>query len=69
MNGRFLLYLDQYGQTFTACTVKELRKKVGGGRVSKIYRDTPDGAIAHVGYAIGSHWLTMYEPLELPANL
>ena len=39
MNGKRLLYIDQYGDTFFASTVKELREKVGGGRISKMYQE------------------------------
>ena len=69
MNGKRYLYLDQYGQRFYASTVKELREQIGmgGSKVSKMYNDTKDGRTIHVGYVVGSHWLTMYAPVELPA--
>lgn len=62
MNGKHLLYIDQYGNKFFASTVKELREKVGGGRISKMYLDTASGEVLHVGYVIGQHWLTAYAP-------
>lgn len=62
MNGKHLLYIDQYGNKFFASTVKELREKVGGGRISKMYLDTASGKVLHVGYVIGQHWLTAYAP-------
>lgn len=68
MNGKRLLYIDQYGNTFFASTVKELREKVGGGRISKMYQDTAGGEVLHVGYVIGQHWLSMYAPYTKPAT-
>ena len=59
-----LLYIDQYGNRFWAKTVRELRQNVGGGRVSKMYRDKRDGRTVHVGYVIGQHWLSAYSPVE-----
>ena len=69
MNGKQTLYFDQWGNRFWAKTVKELRRKIegGGSRVGKMYRDKKDGSIVHVGYVIGSHWLTAYRPVEIPA--
>lgn len=69
MNGKLLLYIDQYGTKFWAKTVTELREQIGmgGSRVSKMYRDKTDGRIMHVGYVIGGHWLTAYAPVEIPA--
>ena len=66
MNGKTILYIDQYGNNFWAKTVRELREQVRGA-CSKMYRDKADGSIMHVGYVIGQHWLTMYAPVELPA--
>lgn len=59
------LYIDQYGNRFYAGTVKELRSKIGmgGSRVSKMYQNTKQGGIVHVGYVIGGHWLTCYLPM------
>ncbi len=62
------LYIDQYGNKFYARTVKELREKIGGGTVSKMYcdgsKDFP--GVFHVGYVIGSHWLTAFTPMRNP---
>lgn len=60
------LYLDQYGNQFTADTVKELRQQIPG-RCSKMYIDRKDGSALHIGYVIGQHWLTMYQRVEVPA--
>lgn len=69
MNGKLLLYIDQYGSRFWARTVAELRKQIGmgGSRVLKMYVDKKDGRTVHIGYVIGEHWLTAYAPVELPA--
>jgi hypothetical protein len=65
MKGHFTLFLDQYGNRFYSRTVRELREQVPG-RLSKMYRDTTSGT-RHVGYVIGQHWLTAFQPVELPA--
>lgn len=61
------LWLDQYGQHIFARTVKELREKSGGGRVSKQYVDRKDGTVLHVGYVIGSRWFTRFARVEVQA--
>ena len=67
MNGNITLYLDQWGNRFTSRTVRELREQIGGGRISKMFRDKRDGSTVHVGYVVGAHWLTAFKPIELPA--
>ena len=67
MNGKPTLYLDQYGNKWFARTVKELRGRIGGGRVSKMYRDTKDGRPVHVGYVVGQHWCEAFQPVRNPA--
>ena len=67
MNGRTILYIDQYGSKFWAKSVKALIEQVGGGRVSKMFCDKEDGRTVHTGYVIGSHWLSAFSPVELPA--
>ena len=64
-----LLYIDQFGNSFWAQTVKELRQQIGNGksRISKIYCDKTDGRTVHVGYVIGQHWLSAYARVEKPA--
>lgn len=66
MNGKLTLYRDQHGNCFYAKTLRELRGKIGmgGSRVSKMYVDTKDGRVLHVGYVIGSHWLTAFQRVE-----
>ena len=65
MNGKFTLYVDQYSNMFQASTCVELRKQIGSGgcNVTKMYADTPTGESKHVGYVIGGHWLTAYQPI------
>lgn len=60
------LFIDQYGERFFACTVKDLRDQVGGGRCQRMFRDKASGPPVHVGYVIGHHWLTEYAPVERP---
>ena len=69
MNGKIMLYVDQYGNTFYASTVKELRNQIGMGgcRVNKMYNDKKTGETVHTGYVIGEHWLTAFAPVENPA--
>ena len=61
------LFIDQHGAPVWARTVKELREKCGGGRVSKMYVDKKDGRTVHTGYVVGSRWFTRYAPVEQPA--
>lgn len=66
MNGKPILYLDQYGNRWHARTVADLRRQIGG-RASKMFRDKADGSTVHCGYVVGGHWCTAYAPLELAA--
>jgi hypothetical protein len=65
MNGKLMLYIDQYGQPIWARTVRELRSKCGGGRVFKIYcdRSNPPRTV-QVGVGVGSRWFNRYIPWE-----
>ena len=65
MRGKFVLYVDQYGDRVYASTVRQLRRQTGG-RFSKMYVDRGDKTI-HVGYVCGRRWFTAFVPLELPA--
>jgi len=62
MRGISMLYRDQYGNTWVAASVRALRERIGGGRVSKMYDDGPDGEIRHIGYVVGPHWCRAYLP-------
>lgn len=64
MKGKLILYIDQYGSKFYARTVAELRQKVGGGSVSKMYNDE-GGVSRHVGYVVGSLWLRAFAPVAI----
>lgn len=66
MRGKPMLYRDQFGSCWTARTVRELHEQIGG-RVSKMYRDAPNGVALHVGYVVGQHWCTAYTPWAQPA--
>jgi hypothetical protein len=65
MNGKATLFIDQYGNKWWSRTVKELREKIGGGRVSKMYADKLDGRTVHTGYVVGPHWCSAYQPVEV----
>lgn len=61
-----LLWLDQYGNKFWARNRKELTQQIPG-KVSIMYVDKKDGRTVKSGYVIGQHWLSCFEPRELPA--
>jgi hypothetical protein len=67
MNGKTVLYLDQWGERYWARTIADLRAQIGmgGSRVSKMYIDKKDGSVAHVGYVVGQHWLTAYRRVKV----
>ena len=66
MNGKAILYIDQYGNKIWAKTVKALRQQVGGGccRVSKIYQSDTKGNDFHVGYVVGDRWFHGFVSME-----
>lgn len=51
-------FINQYGRVYYARNIKELRTKIPG-RCGKMYIDTKTGT-QHIGYVIGSEWLTEY---------
>lgn len=65
LNGKYTLFIDQYGNHYEARTVSELRAKVGGGRVSKMYVEDKSGKVYHIGYVIGRHWCDAYVPVQI----
>lgn len=67
MRGKLTLYLDQYGNRWFARTVRDLVRQIGGGRVSIMYADKPDGRTVRTGYVIGQYWCSAFQPLELEA--
>jgi len=39
---------------------KELMEYLGAKHAEKIYVDTKEGEVAHIGYIIGGEWYTLY---------
>lgn len=66
MKNKLTLWRDQYGNTFTSRTIAELRNKIPG-RCSLMYQDKKDGSTVITGRVIGQHWLTAFQPVEIPA--
>ena len=68
MRGQLMLYIDQHGGMVWARSVKELKDKVGPGRVFRIYVDKIKGSHAgqsvHCGYGIGQRWFSAFIPYE-----
>lgn len=62
------MWRDQYGYTYHARTLKELKKEVCPytkyPKTDIMYRDKKDGSTVRVGYVISHHWLTQYLPVE-----
>ena len=55
--------IDQYGTTYHNLGQfprKELLNRLGRRHVSKMYIDKKNSTTAHVGYVIGSLWITLY---------
>ena len=61
------LFIDQYGERIFAPTLRVLREEVGGGKISKMYRDTKSSGTLHVGYVVGRRWFTEYVAVERKA--
>ena len=61
------IFIDQHGDLVWARTVKELREKVGGGRVGKMYVDKKDGRTVHCGYVVGRRWFSRFASVEVLA--
>jgi hypothetical protein len=63
MNGKYTLFIDQYGFEYFCKYVKDLKNVHNlQGKVRKMYTDGKDGKTYHVGYVVGKHWLTAYKP-------
>ena len=67
MNGKVMLYIDQHGDRWYAKSVRELHRRLGGARPSKMYVDKKDGGTVHIGYVIGTHWCNAFVPYEKKA--
>lgn len=65
LHGKCTLFIDQYGNRWEARTVSELRDKIGGGLVSKMYVNDRSGNRYHIGYVIGHYWCTAYMPVRI----
>jgi hypothetical protein len=55
--------IDQYGTTYHNLGQfprKELLIRLGRRHASKIYVDKKNGTTVHIGYIIGSLWITLY---------
>ena len=66
LHGKFTMFVDQWGNRWTACTLRELHKQIGGGFISKMYEDDSNGKTYHVGYIIRNHWCRAYAPVRIP---
>jgi hypothetical protein len=55
--------IDQYGQRYDIKKHprKELLEQLGSTHADKMYVDTIDGDIKHIGYIITGQWITIYE--------
>ena len=63
MNGKLMLYIDQYGGKIFAKNLRELQEKAGGGRIFKVYTTTASVEY-HIGYGVGNRWFTAYTPFR-----
>jgi hypothetical protein len=61
------VFIDQFGTSYRANTVKEFIARVPGGRVTKMYVDKLDGKSVHIGYVVGQYWYTQYQIVERDA--
>ncbi len=60
------LGIDQWGNHFKLekHPRKELMEQLGYSSCSKMYVDTKDERVKHVGYVIGNHWINVYRVFE-----
>lgn len=65
LHGKLTLFIDQYGNRWEARSVLELRDKIGGGRVSKMYVHDKSGNFYHVGYVVGDYWCQAFVPVRI----
>jgi hypothetical protein len=64
MNGKTMLYMDQFGGTVIADTVKDLCEKSGYSKARRMYCDCEDGSTEHIGYVVGPHWYRAFVPFS-----
>jgi len=57
------LGIDQHGQYYTIDKYprKELLEQLYSKHADKMYCDTKDGKIKHVGYIIKGYWINVYK--------
>lgn len=67
LRGKMTLFMDQYGRCVHARTLRELHAQIPG-RIAKMYCDDKSGRTFHVGYVVGSYWLTAFSPVRIPQN-
>jgi hypothetical protein len=65
--------IDQHGETYHnlgSSPREELLERLGESSAKKMYRDGKDGKVYHVGWIVGSLWLTVYrvEPMRKPVR-
>lgn len=55
--------IDQWGNEYQikAHPRKELLEALCAKHADKIYVDTKDGKVQHVGYCIAGHWITVFK--------
>ena len=56
--------IDQYGHTFHDLGPhprKALMDRIGRRTASRMFVDAADGEAVHIGWIVGTHWLTVYE--------
>lgn len=64
--------IDQWGKHYDDLGKhprKELLKRLGYTKASRMYVDKKNGPPVHTGYVIGRHWITLYtlQPWEKKA--
>lgn len=56
--------IDQYGNTYHDLGPhprKALLDRLGYSSARRMFIDSKDGRVFHIGYVIGDRWLTLYE--------
>lgn len=68
----FTMGIDQFGHHYDDLGKhprKTLMERLGRKRAQKMYQDCRSGESKHVGYIIGTMWITLYTvtPIKRPA--
>lgn len=64
MTDKNFMAIDQYGETYHDLGKyprKKLLDLLGGSNAKKMYVDTKNGDVYHVGYIINGLWIRLYE--------